>query len=94
MEPPIDLRETPSIAWYSSSERTTRAGFFSLGVLRPLSGFESRRSLPSSSLDFVAQLSTASRNFKSNSMVRLDTGFPLGPILPARRSRMKRSQSR
>ena len=29
-----------------------------------------------------------------DAMVRLETGFPLGPIRPARRSRMKRSQSR
>ncbi|MCE2398218.1 MAG: hypothetical protein J4F34_04110 [Gemmatimonadetes bacterium] len=27
-------------------------------------------------------------------MVRLDTGLPLGPTLPARRARMNRSQSR
>ena len=43
-------RDTPSSARYSSSVRTTRLGFFSLGFLRPFSGLESRRSLPSSSL--------------------------------------------
>ena len=43
---------------------------------------------------FTAQLRTASRNFKSRSIIRSDTGLPLGPTLPARRSRMNRSQSR
>ena len=32
-------RDTCNSAWYSSSVRTTRVGFFSLGFLRPLSGF-------------------------------------------------------
>ena len=56
-------------------------------------GFDSKRSLPSSSLDFAAQLRTASRNLRSYSTVRSDTGLPLGPTLPDRRSRMNRSQS-
>ena len=50
-------------------------------------GLDSRRSLPSSSLDLAAQLRTASRNFRSYSMVRSDTGLPLGPTLPDRRAR-------
>ena len=65
-----------------------------MGVLRPLRGFDASRSLPRSSLDLQAQLSTAIRNFRSCSMVRSDTGYPLGPTLPARRARMNRSQSR
>lgn len=64
-----------------------------MGVFRPFSGFEPRSSLPASSLDFVAQLTTAIRNFRSHSMVRSDTGLLVGPILPARRARMNRSQS-
>ena len=35
-------------------------GFFSLGTLRPRRGLDSRRRCPSSSLDFAAQLRTAS----------------------------------
>ena len=31
---------------------------------------------------------------RSHSIIRLPTGLPLGPTLPARRSQMKRSQSR
>ena len=86
--------DTLSRASYSASVRSTLAGFFCLGVLRPLSGLDSRRSLPSSFLDLAAQLRTASRNFRSYSMVRSDTGRPLGPTLPARRARINRSQSR
>ena len=79
------FRETP--------EAPTLTGFFSVGVFRPFSEFEPKSSLPASSLDFAAQLKTAIRNLRSHSMVRSDTGLPLGPILPARRSRMNRSQS-
>ena len=45
-------------------------------------------------LDFAAQLKTASRNLRSYSTVRSDTGLPLGPTFPARRAPMNRSQSR
>ena len=83
-----------SRASYSASVRSTLAGFFCLGVFRPLRGLDSRRSLPSSSLDLADQLRTASRSLRSYSMVRSDTGRPLGPTLPARRARMNRSQSR
>ena len=34
------------------------------------------------------------RNVRSHSIVRLPTGLPEGPALPARRARMNRSQSR
>ena len=87
-------RDTPRSAWYSSSESTTRFGFFSVGALRPLRGFDARKSFPRSSLALAAQLSTAIRNFRSCSIVRSDTGFPLGPTLPDRLARMNRSQSR
>ena len=46
--------DTFSSAWYSSSERTTRVGFFSVGILRPLNGFETRSGRPCSSLDLAA----------------------------------------
>ena len=65
-----------------------------LGAFRPLNGFDSKRSRPCSSLDFVARLKTANRNFRSCSIVRQETGQLLGPTLPGRRSRMNRSQSR
>ena len=47
-------RDTPRSVWYSSSDNTTRVGFFSVGVLRPLSGFGARRNSPRSSLDLAA----------------------------------------
>ena len=52
--------DTRSRASYSAWVRTTRFGLFSAGVFRPLRGLDSRRSLPSSSLDFAAQLRIAS----------------------------------
>ena len=88
------FRDTPSSNWYSSSDRTTRVGFFAVGAFKPLRGFESRSRSPCSSLDLPAQLKTARRNFRSYSIVRSDTGLPLGPILPARLALMNRSQSR
>ena len=39
-------RDTVRSARYSCWTRTTRVGFFSLGVFRPIGGFESRRSIP------------------------------------------------
>ncbi len=87
-------RDTPRSAWYSASVRTTRLGFFSVGIFRPFNGFLSRSRRPRSSFDLAAQLNTAIRNFRSCSSVASDTGLPLGPTLPARRARMKRSQSR
>ena len=82
------------MASYSASVSSTRVGFFSFGVLRPLRGLDSSKSLPLSSLDLAAQLRTESRNLRSRSIVRSATGLPLRPALPARRSRMNRSQSR
>ena len=87
-------RDTFRSAWYSCSERTTRVGFFSMGIFRPLSGFDSRSRRPRSSLDLEAQLRTEIRHLRSYSIIRSDTGLPLGPTLPALRARMNRSQSR
>ena len=43
-------------ARYSSSVSTTRVGFFSVGFLKPLSGFLSRSRRPCSSLDLAAPI--------------------------------------
>ena len=66
---------------------------FSVGFLRPLSGFRSRCRRPCSSLDLMAQFRTAIRNLRSYSTIRSLTGLPLEPILSARRSWTKWSQS-
>ncbi len=54
-----------SNASYSACVRIIWSGFFSDDALMPRSGFDSMRSLPSSSFDEAAQLKTASKNFKS-----------------------------
>ena len=94
VEPPIDLPGHSKECLVFLLGEYDPVRFFSVGALRPLRGFDARKSFPRSSLALAAQLSTAIRNFRSCSIIRSDTGFPLGPTLPDRRARMNRSQSR
>ena len=47
----------------------TRVGFFSLDSFRPLRGFESRRSTPSSSRNLAARSRIASNSFRNVNLI-------------------------
>ena len=88
-------RDTRRSAWYSSSERTTRVGFFSVGVFRPLNGLASKSKRPCSSLESRGPVQD--RDQEASGRMRWfhpTPALPLRPTRPARRARMKRSQSR
>ena len=90
VEAPADLPRNPDKRLALFLGQHHPRGVLLIGLPEALE--RSRR--PSSSLDRAAQLRTASRNVRSHSIVRLPTGLPETPTLPARRSRMNRSQSR